>query len=88
MKRINTLRDLRRERDYASKRLYAGLAKHGLTLPRLRYLGALDEELQDLVQRTDRLQRMIDHYGDEWAKDDWPHAIRARASAVGTRGCS
>lgn len=82
-RRIDTLRNLRRQRNYAQSRLSAGLSWHKLTLRQLRYFSALDNDLHLLTERVDRLQRMIDHYGDEWAKDDWPHAIPARAPAVG-----
>lgn len=82
-RRITTLRSLRSQHAYTEKQLTSGLVKHSLTLGQLRYLAALDEEFHDLAERVARLQRMIDRYGDEWAKDDWPHACHAGARGRG-----
>lgn len=90
MRRIDTLKSLRRQRSYAQRKLDAGLARHKLTLEELRYLAALDEDLlgglyRGLNDKVAELEQEIDRYGEEWAKDDWPHAIHARALAVGAQ---
>lgn len=89
VRRIDTLKKLRRERNFAQKRLDAALAKHALTLSGLRRLGEYDEMLQGdafndgLIVAVKRIEDGIDRYGDEWAKDDWPHAIpRGRTRSV------
>lgn len=89
--RIATLRQLRRQRDHAQATLDAGLARHGLTLRGLRRLYAFDRELtgsgfdRGLNAKVASLAALVDRFGDEWAKDDWPHAIHARAPAVGAQ---
>src|SRR4051812_34914104 len=88
MRRIDTLKRLRRQRSYAQHKLDAGLARHKLTLEELRYLAALDKDLlgglyRGLNDKVAELEQEIERYGEEWAKDDWPHAKRARVGAVG-----
>lgn len=83
VRRIDTIMRLRHSVPQQRASLKRDLASHGLTKGDVFDLRNRINRLADDERHLALYETWYRDLGDSWAKDDWPHAIRARALAAG-----
>jgi len=83
IRRIDTILRLRRSVPKQKSSIKRDLERAGLTEDGVYRLAGRLERLYNDEEDLEMYEFWYREYGDEWAKDDWPHAIHARAPAVG-----
>jgi len=83
IRRIDTILRLRRSVPKQKSSIKRDLERAGLTEDGVYRLAGRLERLYEDESNLKRFETWYRDLGDSWAKDDWPHAIHARAPAVG-----
>ena len=83
MARIDEIRFLRRSVPQREARLQRELERLGITETQAWSFRGRIDRIDKARSRLDQMEVWYTQLGDEWAKDDWPHAIHTRTLAVG-----